>query len=46
MAREREGVEKTLENGVEVVINHLEPYKVKGETAKLELKKELKIDFS
>jgi hypothetical protein len=39
-------VERTIENGVEVVINHLEPYKVKGETATLELKKELTIDFS
>lgn len=39
-------VEKTLENGVEVVINHLEPYKIKGEKATLELKKEFSIDFS
>src|SRR4030043_2029617 len=39
-------VERKIENGVEVVINHLEPYKVKGETAKLELKKEFSIDFS
>src|SRR4030042_3078420 len=38
--------ETTIENGVEGVINHPEPYKVKGETAKLELKKEFSIDFS
>jgi len=39
-------VERIFENDVEVVINHLEPYKVKGETATLDLEKELSIDFS
>jgi hypothetical protein len=39
-------VERTTENGVEVVINHLEPYKIKGDTETLELEEELSIDFS
>jgi len=39
-------VEKTLENGVEVVINRLEPYKIQGQKAALELKKEFSIDLS
>jgi hypothetical protein len=39
-------VERTTENGIEVVINHLKPYKIKGQKATLELKKEFSIDFS
>jgi 6-bladed beta-propeller len=39
-------VERTFENGVEVVINRLEPHTIKGQKAALELKKEFSIDFS
>src|SRR4030042_4633659 len=38
-------VERTIENGVEVVVNHLEPYKIKGEFSGLRLDEELLIDF-
>jgi len=38
-------VEKTYEDGVEVVINHLEPYKIKGEFSQLVLDEEIRIDF-
>jgi hypothetical protein len=37
-------VEKVLDDGVEVVINHLEPYKIKGQPATLILEKEFSID--
>lgn len=39
-------VERYTEDGVEIVINHLEPYKIKGEPASLTLGKEFTIDFS
>jgi hypothetical protein len=42
---ERGGVERIMEDGVEVVINHLEPYEVKGEPTTLVLEEELRIDF-
>ena len=38
-------VEKIVEDGVEVVINHLEPYKIKGEPINLVLEEEFIIDF-
>jgi len=38
-------VERIIENGVEVVINHLEPYKIKGEPNTLHLEEEFKIDL-
>lgn len=41
-----EQIEKYLEDGVEVVVNHLEPYKIKEEPASLTLKKDFTIDFS
>jgi hypothetical protein len=41
-----EQVEKFMEDGVEVVINHLKPYKIEGEPAILNLKKEFSIDFA
>jgi hypothetical protein len=41
-----QNAEKILEDGVEVVINCLEPYKPKGQKVILELKKELSIDYS
>lgn len=37
-------VEKTVEDGVEVIINHLEPYEVKGEPNNLILEEEFRID--
>ena len=41
----QEKVEKIMEDGVEVVFNHLEPYKIKGETSQLSLEEEFIIDF-
>ncbi len=38
-------VEKVLEDGVEVIQNHLEPYSIKGESALVALEEILKIDF-
>ncbi len=38
-------VERIIEDGVEVVINHLEPYEIKGEPSNLVLEEELRIDF-
>lgn len=37
-------IESTVEDGVEVVINHQEPYKIKGEPSTLTLEKEFAID--
>lgn len=39
-------VEKIIEDGIEVIINHLEPYEIKGEPTNLALEKELSIDFA
>jgi hypothetical protein len=36
-AQKQEKVEKIMEDGVEVVLNHLEPYKIKGEPIALTL---------
>jgi len=38
-------VEKNMEDGVEVIVNHLEPYKIKGEFTSLTLKEEFTIDL-
>ena len=38
-------VERTIENGVEVVINHLKPYQIRGEPFNLSLEKEFTIDL-
>jgi hypothetical protein len=38
-------VDKNVENGVEVVINHVEPYRVKGQPSELSLEKVLTIDL-
>jgi hypothetical protein len=38
-------VDKVIENGVEVVLNHLEPYKIKGQPATFSLEKVLSIDM-
>jgi len=37
-------VERIMEDGVEVVINHLEPYRIKGEPSTFHLEKEFVID--
>ncbi|MFX0203156.1 MAG: hypothetical protein ACFFCW_44190 [Candidatus Hodarchaeota archaeon] len=37
-------VERIMEDGVEVVINHLEPYKIKGKSNTLHLEEEFTID--
>lgn len=41
----QEKVEKIIKDGVEVVFNHLEPYKIKGEPSQLSLEEEFIIDF-
>ena len=38
-------VDKVIEDGVEVVLNHLEPYKLKGQPSRLRLEEETRIDF-
>lgn len=40
----QEKVEKIFEDGVEVVINHIEPYQIKGEPTILHLEEEFTID--
>ena len=40
----QEKVERYMEDGVEVIVNHLEPYKIKGETRTLDLEEEFTID--
>jgi len=41
----QENVERIIENGVEVIINHLEPYEIKGKPSTLNLEEEFTIDF-
>lgn len=43
-SKQQEKVERIMEDGVEVVINHLEPYKIKGEPSSLHLEEEFSID--
>ena len=38
-------VDKITEEGVEVVVNHLQPYELKGEASHLKLEEETRIDF-
>jgi len=40
----RSDVKRTFENGVEVIFNHLEPYKIKGEPTSLQLEEQFTID--
>lgn len=40
----KDEVERIIESGVEVVINHLEPYKIDGELASFSLEEEISID--
>lgn len=42
----QEKVEKIIEDGVEVVINHTEPYKIKGEPSVLNLIREFSINLA
>jgi len=41
----QEKVERIMEDGVEVVLNHLEPHRIKGELNTLNLDQEFTIDF-
>ena len=41
---EQEKVERYTEDGVEVVVNYLEPYKIKGEPSSLHLEEKFRID--
>jgi hypothetical protein len=43
-AQKEQKVERTTENGVEVVNNHLEPYKISGELAGFIVEEEFTID--
>ena len=43
--QKQDKVERIVEDGVEVVINHLEPYKIKGEPSNLYIEEESIIDF-
>jgi hypothetical protein len=43
--QKKDKVERIFEDGVEVVINHLEPYKMKGEPSNLTIEEEFKIDL-
>ena len=40
----QEGVERYLEDGVEIIVNHLEPYTIKGELTSLHLEEQFTID--
>jgi hypothetical protein len=41
----QEKIERYTEDGVEVVINHLEPYKIEGESISFEINKDYRIDL-
>lgn len=41
----KDEIERVIEDGVEVIVNHLEPYKIKGEPVTLHLEEEFMIDF-
>ncbi len=43
-APKQDKVERIIEDGVEVVLNHLEPYRMRGETSAFSLEEELVID--
>jgi hypothetical protein len=43
-APKQDGVERIIEDGVEVAVNHLEPYKIDGELSTFTLTEELVID--
>jgi len=41
----KDGIERYMEDGAEVIVNHLEPYKIKKESSTLHLEEEFMIDF-
>lgn len=43
-AHKQEKVERIIEDGVEVIVNHLKPYKIKNEPSTFILKEEFRID--
>jgi hypothetical protein len=43
-AHKQEKVERIIEDGIEVIVNHLEPYKIKNEPSTFILKEEFRID--
>ena len=43
--QKQEQVERFMEDGEEVVVNHVEPYKIKGEPSSLIFEKEISIDM-
>ncbi len=42
--REQDKAERTVENGVEVILNHIEPYKIPGEPTTFKLEEIFTID--
>ena len=44
-APKEQEVEKFMEDGVEVIVNYLEPYKIKGQPSSFNLQEEFTIDF-
>jgi len=44
-APKQEKIERIIEDGIEVVVNHLEPYQIKGEPSTLILEEEFVIDM-
>jgi len=40
----QEKIERVIEDGVEIIVNHIEPYRIKGEHTSLSLEKEFSID--
>jgi len=44
-APKQEKVEKIMEDGVEIVVNHIEPYKIKWEPSTFSLEEEFMIDL-
>jgi len=44
-APQQEKVERIIEDGVEIIVNHIEPYKIKGEPSTFTLEEEFVIDL-
>jgi len=42
--QKQQEIERYIEDGVEVIVNHLEPYKIKGKPTNLILEEEFTID--
>jgi hypothetical protein len=43
--RKQPDIDRTYEEGAEIVLNHIEPYKIKGQTPYPTLKEETEIDL-